>query len=56
MINSSYKQYDKIDPEKLVKQNWKVKLPKLIKTNKPFNSHEWPRENFSHNINPYDFK
>ena len=36
-----------MNQEKLVKQNWKLKLPKLIITNALLNSHEWPRENFS---------
>ena len=31
--NAPYKPFDKINQEKLIKTNWKLKLPKLIKTN-----------------------
>ena len=44
-----------MNQEKLVKQSWKLKLPKLIKTNELLNSHEWPRENFSPQY-PYNLK
>ena len=44
-----------MNQEKLVKQSWKLKLPKLIKTNEPLDSHEWLGENFSPQY-PYNLK
>ena len=44
-----------MNQEKLVKQSWKLKLLKLIKTNELLNPHEWLRENLAPQY-PYNLK